>query len=256
MKQLKLELSQLGLREKEASVYITLLTLGASTVQIIARKSNIPRASTYLILDTLIERGLVTRYLQNKKNMFMAQSPLTIASLIKQEEEKVAMKRNLVDEILPKLFAITRNGAKQPVIRYYEGLEGLKAVRHELGTYTPSLSTWYVVMPLDSLREVFGKDFLYVVPRTSRKIRAKTIFTTRSSELKKFMLATSKQQLAERKFISPEKYSDNVGIVIFYDRVTLVVFGKTPGAIVVESKEAASFAASFFNLLWEQLPEE
>lgn len=247
---------QLGLREKEASVYVSLLALGASTVQIIARKSGTPRATTYLILDALTERGLVTRLQQGKKTMFVAQSPLTIASIIKQEEEKVAMKRNIVDLILPKLFAITKNGGQQPVMRYYEGLEGLKTVRHELSTYTPNLSTWYVFMPLDSLREVFGKDFLYIAPRTSRKIRAKTIFTTRSTELKNFMLTTSKQHLAERRFISPEKYPDNVGFVVFYDRITLVIFGKNPGAIVVESKETASFATSFFNLLWEQLPEK
>ena len=52
------DLQQIGLTEKEAKVYLAALELGEKAVQVIAQKAGVNRATTYFILESLIEKGL------------------------------------------------------------------------------------------------------------------------------------------------------------------------------------------------------
>ena len=61
------ELTNLGLKDKEASVYLSCLELGPSPVQPIARKAKVVRATTYVILESLMNMGLVTKFKEGKK---------------------------------------------------------------------------------------------------------------------------------------------------------------------------------------------
>ncbi len=53
------ELSALGLSQKEATVYVALLELGTASVQAIARRADLVRPTTYVILEALTKKGLV-----------------------------------------------------------------------------------------------------------------------------------------------------------------------------------------------------
>ncbi|MBI3251348.1 MAG: TrmB family transcriptional regulator, partial [Candidatus Andersenbacteria bacterium] len=59
-------LKHLGLKDKEAAVYLAALQLGPSPVQNIARRANVVRATTYVILEDLQKKGLVTHYKEGK----------------------------------------------------------------------------------------------------------------------------------------------------------------------------------------------
>lgn len=69
------ELQNLGLSEKEAKVYTTSLELGPDTVQNIAKESGINRATTYVQIGTLKEKGLISEFEKGKKTYFVAESP-------------------------------------------------------------------------------------------------------------------------------------------------------------------------------------
>ena len=56
----KEKLQELGLSEKEARVYLALFELGPSVVSGLAKKAGINRSTTYVILETLAKRGLVS----------------------------------------------------------------------------------------------------------------------------------------------------------------------------------------------------
>lgn len=111
-------LEDLGLTEKEASVYLALLELGKGTVVEIARKANLKRPTTYLVVDELKKRGLVTEILQGSRTRYVAEDPALL--------EKV-MKQRLADyhELLP-FFRAKFSRGKKPRIRFYEGKEALR----------------------------------------------------------------------------------------------------------------------------------
>ena len=69
------ELKKFGLSEKEARVYLAALELGQASVQDIAKKSAVNRATTYLMIESLEKRGLMYKLIKNKKKLFAADTP-------------------------------------------------------------------------------------------------------------------------------------------------------------------------------------
>ena len=74
------ELNYLGLNEKEAKVYLAALELGKSSVQNIAKKADVNRATTYVVIEALIKRGLMSSANENKKQYFIAEAPEKLKS--------------------------------------------------------------------------------------------------------------------------------------------------------------------------------
>lgn len=248
------ELKRLGLSDRESAVYLAALGLGPSPVQDIARKAKIPRATTYLILETLMHRGLISRYSESKKTFFAAEKPEQLKRLLDQEEERIKEGRVVVDKLIPKLEAFMKTADDRPIVRYYTGLDGLRSIRSDLARQAKANQTWYAFSPIDHLRELFGEDeFSYAKQRIAKGGRSKTIFTTKSESVKNVFLATSRVQYSERKFIAPEQYTSSSGMSILGDHVAIGTFGEKLGGVIIESPSVAQMMRELFDLAWNRL---
>src|ERR1035438_9680580 len=92
-------LNQIGLNVKEASVYLALLELGTATVHPIASKANIKRPTTYLILEDLQRKGMVSVIPREKKVMYTAESPEKLITDLNKKQE-------LVKQFMPNMLAL------------------------------------------------------------------------------------------------------------------------------------------------------
>ena len=120
------KLQQLGFEEKEAKLYAALLELGEAGIVDIARKSGLKRTTVYHILDNLKLRGLVSQTKKDKKVSYIAEDPRSIGEDLKEKER-------LFQKTLPELLSIANLMEKKPVIKYFEGLNGIKeAYRDQL----------------------------------------------------------------------------------------------------------------------------
>jgi sugar-specific transcriptional regulator TrmB len=248
------DLKKLGLSDKEAAVYLSALGLGPSPVQVIARKAKVARATTYLVLESLMKRGLVTNYHEDKKMLYVAESPQHLANFLDHQEEKIKERRDELQELLPKLEAFVRTVDDRPVVRYYSGIEGLKTMRSVMISYLTVQDEWCNFSPIDHLSKIFGKDeFSYERPRLAKGIKSRTIFTTTSESLKSQLLNISNPRYVQRKFVSPERYKSASGFTIFRDRVAIGSFGKQLGGIVIESGPVAKMMQELFDITWENL---
>ncbi|MDZ4385041.1 MAG: helix-turn-helix domain-containing protein, partial [Candidatus Moranbacteria bacterium] len=72
---LEKDLQEIGLNEKEARVYLSALELGQSTVQDIAKKALVNRATTYFVIESLMKSGLMSSFQKGKKQYFVAADP-------------------------------------------------------------------------------------------------------------------------------------------------------------------------------------
>lgn len=123
----------LGLSEKEANVYLASLELGSSTIQKIATKAGVNRATTYVMIESLIKRGLVSSFEQGKKRFFAATHPSQLLRLIKQKElDMQELRENLEKDFLPQLLSIHNISGDKPGVRFFQGKDGLEAMRDEL----------------------------------------------------------------------------------------------------------------------------
>src|SRR3989338_8513836 len=98
------KLKNLGLSENEAKTYMAMLELGPSVVVEIARKSQINRPTTYVQIESLKRKGLISTQVQGKKQLFIAESPDKLELLIDSELKTVEDKKNELSNYLPKLL--------------------------------------------------------------------------------------------------------------------------------------------------------
>lgn len=246
------ELTSLGLKDKEAAVYLASLELGPSPVQPISKKAKVVRATTYVILESLMQMGLITKYKEGKKTLFSAEPPHQLLRLLERQQEVVQEKHRDLEMILPELQMLTKVIGEKPSVRYFEGKEGLRAIRQEMIMYCRPGDTFYNFTPADHLIAVFPDDEGTHSPqRVSRQIFSKTIFTTHSEKVKKLWGSQKAMSLSQRRYISPEKFPVSAGMTIYRNRIGIGSYTGKLFGVVIESDQMADMMRSLFELAWE-----
>lgn len=255
-KSFEADLKKIGLSDREATVYLAALALGPSVVVQISRKSGVARPTTYLMLDNLVKRGLISIYAKADKQYYVAENPNHLREILKNQQDKLKEYGRSLDELIPKLQAFMWTEDLRPVVRYYDGKEGLRVMRSDMVRVSHPKDVWYSFSPLDYLHEVFGeKDFIYDRQRLARRIQSKTIFTTRAKALKEKLLAESDSRYAQRRFVPPDKFKSGTGITILRDRVALGTMEGKVGGFIVESSSVAQAMREIFDMAWKALEE-
>jgi HTH-type transcriptional regulator, sugar sensing transcriptional regulator len=114
-------LKQAGLNEKQAAVYMALLELGTATVHPISNKAQVKRPTTYLILEELQARGLVSVVPRVKKVLYTAENPEKIVF-------ELGRKQELVKRFMPQLLALYNAKVDKPQVLLFEGKEAVREV--------------------------------------------------------------------------------------------------------------------------------
>ncbi|MFH1430087.1 MAG: helix-turn-helix domain-containing protein [Candidatus Uhrbacteria bacterium] len=141
---LEKEIQKLGLSEKETKVYLSSLELGPQPVQDIARKAGVNRATTYVMIENLAQRGLMSSFERGKKRLFSAEAPDRLLSLLRVQVEELREREREFSQVLPELRAILASAGERPRVRFFEGSEGVRAIREEI-LATEATDLWAVI---------------------------------------------------------------------------------------------------------------
>lgn len=142
---LEKELQNLGLTEKEIKVYIAALELGEASVQEISRKSGVNRATTYIQIESLINRGLLSNLDKTSKNYVIAERPSCILNILEKQKTHIEALENSFAKLMPELDAIYNVQTDKPRVRFYEKEAGLDLVRNDIVKTKPEIL--YFIMP-------------------------------------------------------------------------------------------------------------
>src|SRR3989344_2670112 len=120
-------LQKFGLSDKEASTYLAALELDTAVVAEISKKSGINRSTTYVLLDSLKKKGLISTAGEkdNDVKLFTAVSPERLLQLAEESAKRYTELVGVAQNILPQLRSMHKGGKKKPRVRYFEGIEGL-----------------------------------------------------------------------------------------------------------------------------------
>ena len=113
------KLKNLGLSENEAKVYMAMLELGPSVVVEISRKSQINRPTTYVQIESLKKKGLVSTQTKGKKQIFIAESPDKLELLIDSELKTVENKKSELNNFLPELLSLFNSSGERPHVKFF-----------------------------------------------------------------------------------------------------------------------------------------
>jgi sugar-specific transcriptional regulator TrmB len=243
------ELQNLGLSEKEAKVYTTSLELGPDTVQNIAKASGINRATTYVQIGTLKEKGLMSEFEKGKKTYFVAESPNRLKNLLSVIEKELELKKNEAGSVIPGLLSMFESMGERPRVRFFEGLEGAKAMREDfLSIKNKQIES---VMNYDKLLELFpNQQTEYSPKRVQKKIASKVLYWSKAGVQKEM---TNPKLLRTAKLLKLTKYPLSADFTIYDDKIAVATYKSTPTAVIIESKEIAEAMRALFYVIWDNL---
>lgn len=239
------ELQKIGLSDKEAGVYLAMLELGDSTVQQIAKKSGVNRTTTYVVLESLIQKGLCSTYQKEKKTYYVAESPETLGSLYAVQIKEIEERQKNLESIFPRLKAIYNRREDRPVVRFFEGKEGLRSMITEMISCKDKVVR--MIYSVDIYQKVFSKEEISQAKqmRMEKGIKTKVLYTFRTGEL-------STTPDGERIKISEAEFPVSADIALFDGKVRIASLGgERLSGVIIQDYEIYRTLASLFDLAWE-----
>ena len=245
MSMIEKDIQSLGLNEKEAKVYLASLELGQATVQKISAKAGIKRPTTYFIIENLMERGLMSSYYQGKKQLFMAEMPERILDLIAKERKELELREEQFKRLLPELQSINNRNKDKPVVKYYEGKEGMLAMTSEYMKMSKNQKA-YMVFSRDIIEKNLSVEELKDIrqERLSNKISTKVIYSREKGDLESV-------EDSEMVRLSASEFPVSCDIALYEDRIRIASFKDRLMGVVIEDKEIAQTLREVFKLAWK-----
>jgi len=242
-------LEELGLSDKEAKVYLACLELGPSSVQKIAQYADINRVTTYVILESLIKKGLASTIEKGKKTFFIPEDPEQLSILLNKKQEEIEDKKRSLKKIMPELKDLLKLAGKKPVVRVYEGKEGLIALRQDYIKSSKTGSEWTTFVPIDYLYEVFPppKETL-PSQRAKKKISVRVIYNTPKGNI----LESNPKILRKTRCVPADKFPFKSGVDIYGEnKIAIINYKDKLMGVMIESKELHDTFKIIFELAWE-----
>jgi len=236
----------IGFSQKEALVYMTILTLGRGSVSQITRKAEINRTTGYNILDNLVAKGLISISGKEPKQEYIAEPPETLKKYIEKEIEERKENLTTLDTLLPELKLI-HNTNSRPKVMFYEGTAGLQEVFDDTLTARGPIVAF---ANYETAHPVLPQYFAnYYKRRSTAKISARGIVldTPMATERK----AQNKEEMRDLALIPKEKFMFSPGIEI-YDNKVMIASWKEKLGIIIESGEIAEAMKKIFELAWAE----
>ena len=241
-------LKKLGFSEKEIMVYMALLQKGPSSVRKLATAAEVNRGTTYDILKSLREQGLVSYYHKATKQFFVAEDPDRLNELLEKKQKLLDESKKELASTIDELSSQYRKRTDQPMVKFYEGSAGIKTILTDvletMGQVTSKPE--YNVYSSADIRNYLYKDFPnYSKERVKRKISVKTIALGEGGDL---------IGLDERRWLSQKKVSPTYTII--YSNKTAyisVTKDKMPLGIIIEDPGLAQTQKFIFEKLWQTL---
>ena len=233
---LPLELRKLGLTEKEARVYLATLKLGYTSIQKIAQQTKISRPTTYSIIKSLKEKGLISQSKDKSKKYFTAESPDKLLNILKREKKEIDEKEREFLRIIALLKDKDQLGDKRDV-KVYKTKNSIEILFNDF--LTTQSKKIYVLANNEKIWSFKTREAIYQkIRKRLGKIEIKELSTD----------TTIKKDYLEKKLLK-SKSSFN-GIIVIYDKV--IILPDQSSGILIENKTIVDLIKSFFLCLWEK----
>ncbi|MFH1430271.1 MAG: helix-turn-helix domain-containing protein [Candidatus Uhrbacteria bacterium] len=247
MKDIAPILKTLGLLDSEVKVYLVALELGPSTVIEIAGKTRLSRPATYTAINALADRGLMSTVTQGKRRLFASEHPDRLVQYAKRKEQELSEHVSDLERALPALNL--RVGGEKPVVKAFEGKEGIHAIIEDLRLSRPKEIE--EISNIDAMRAVLAPEDLEPMRRELTRIGARVRGLYAGSSV-------SREQNADARALPKEFAQFNGNITIYGNKMALVTFTGQLHSVIIENDALAQTMRTMFELAWKgasELPE-
>ncbi len=243
-------LQDIGLNDKEAIVYLSLLSVEHASVLDLAKKTKIKRPTVYIVLESLAKKGLVSETTVGKKTHYQAEPPERLETFVERQKLVLEESQKTLKDVIPQLKSMERSTGERPLVKYYDGKEGIISVvqsifRTDSGDGDEPI---YLIYPRDLLDKYFPEQERkqYKQERLNRKVKSKVLYTFEKGEI-------PSDEMGERIKIDGSKYPITCDMAIYKDKVRISLLNKQFSSIFIQSKDVAETMRSLFRLIFDNL---
>lgn len=245
LKKFKESLIKLGITDKEAGVYLVLLNEGSATADKISKLAGLNRSTTYVQIETLTKIGLVSSYKKGKKTFFAAESPMNLSRVIEAKSRTLENQKTEAALLVPELMKVFSTTGERPVIRTFEGKEGLTTMRNEMLDFKGN--EMFIAFATDELYRIFTKEELmeFSNKRAKKNITSYVLYNKEGED----MTSVPPQELRR---LSKDEFPFSSDIYIYDNTVSMATTSGNIFAITIENKDVADTMRSLFQLAWQR----
>lgn len=238
------ELAKLGLSILEAEVYLGLLQRRLTTAGALSKHIGMKRSTVYTVLDTLVQKGLVSTTQINAVKNYQAESPDRIGDFLRKQKEDLALKEGIFYSLSEELDSLHKSNTIAPKITIYEGQRGV--------------NTLLMKNLDDEPKEVlvigeFMKDGDHLHKYTTRRIEMgipTRVITAEGDTIKKMMKGDTSS--FRKTHLLDGKYKFPASIHIYDQSIAVFTYtGEDPVGVYIENADISKTLRMVFKLLEE-----
>lgn len=245
-------LTKLGLSTNEATLYTLCLKQGEATAADIARASKLKRPTTYKTLDSLEAKGLLLRLKNRKKTTYRPSPPSTLLDLTEERENELKRAEASLKALLPELSSEYIRSVERPIVKVFEGVNGLKKAHLEeiLPEKKEILAYVNINEEIDKKMNSFWKKY-YDIRVNKNKMFVRSIVPNNKAGVA--YKKDDSTQLRETRLVPLEKFPINIEKNIVGNKVAF--FSTTDKGkfiiTIIENKIIADAERAIFQLAWD-----
>lgn len=245
-------LQEAGLTKPEAQIYAILVKNSPCPPPKLADLAGESRTNTYKLLDTLEEKGLVSRDESQKKLRYWANNPSNLLENLKRQRLEAETFEKRFQDNLPSMIDEYFRYSEQPSIRYFNGVNGVKQVyQDQLDDAKPIIFTMSF-----GIRDFFGEEGMHTIrneyPR--RGIERKVFYADVAHDLDPSWPTiptgeSDKLMLLERVWVDDDDLKVPVEWSVYGNKVSIISLGTEIVGMIIESPQIAASLREIFALL-------
>lgn len=239
---------ELGFTEGEIKVYFALLEHGRSKTGEISKYSGVHTSKVYLILDRLIEKGLVSYIIEANIKYFQPSDPERLIEYVDTKKRLLSEQEDELKKMLPIIKERQKFAKYKQSASVYEGIKGIKTLFEEMLASWKKGEEYLVFAPGDEFKSKKINEFFkkHHLKRIERGIIVKVIALESQREFYKNEYKGIKN--FEFKF-SPLALPAGVNIV--GNKVSMLIGEPYPTAYLIDSPLMAQRYKEFFHEVWK-----
>lgn len=240
-------LEELGLSDKEATVYLALLQFDNASPSQIAEKTKLNRSTVYVVFESLEKKGLASETNVGKTVHYQAAPPERLETYVEQQQLKFEEMERRLKDIIPQIKSVQRETGARPIIRVAYGKDAALAQTLEFYNAEDKENTGYFIFNQDMLNEQYTQKELAKVKeiRPKKQILGKSIYNASAP--------IASNELTERKQVDKKEFPITADISIHEDRVHIVTLGEQTTTILIQSKDFANTLKTLFKLAFRSI---
>lgn len=241
-------LRSLGFLESETKTYLASLERGPLPASELSRAASLSRQATYLAIDALAERGLMSCMERDGVKIFNAEPPAKLLTYAKRHEMDISSRVKDLEGALPDLEL--RTGCNRPVVKFFEGKEGIRALHEEV--HREGYETMHVdeMTDREAMRKVITIDDLEPLRRDAAT-RQTTSLGLYAGEL----FLPNAGIKSERYVLPEEMWGFKSQIQVIREKTVFMTFGGKVHSIIIEDLSIANALRNLFALARKALRE-